>query len=112
RTQDDPLMVLYTSGTTGDPKGVVLSYRNIYINVAEVLKKVQLSEQDNILGVLPLYHILALMVNFIIPLTCRARVTFLDALDAPRILGAFEQEGVTIFVCVPQFFYVLHRDRK
>ncbi|HLV00803.1 MAG TPA: AMP-binding protein [Acidobacteriota bacterium] len=109
RTQDDPLMVLYTSGTTGDPKGVVLSYRNIYINVAEVLKKVQLSEQDNILGVLPLYHILALMVNFIIPLTCRARVTFLDALDAPRILGAFEQEGVTIFVCVPQFFYVLHR---
>src|SRR5690606_39944353 len=71
RTQDDPLMVLYTSGTTGDPKGVVLSYRNIYINVAEVLKKVQLSERDNILGDLPLYHILALVVNVIIPLTCR-----------------------------------------
>lgn len=109
RDPDSPHLIMYTSGTTGDPKGVVLTWRNLYRNVIEALKIIRITPNDHFLGVLPLYHILALEVNFVAALYAGARSSFLDALDAPSILKAFREEGVTVFVCVPQFFYMLHR---
>lgn len=106
---DETFLLVYTSGTTGSPKGVMLTPRAIYRNIVEVLDGIEVSPKDTILGVLPLYHMLALMANFIIPLYVGARVTYLDELEPQRILKAFREEGITIFVCVPQFFYLLHR---
>jgi len=109
RDLDDELIILYTSGTTGDPKGVVLTGRNVYRNVVEALIMVGPTADDHFLEVLPLYHILALVINFIMPLYLGARVTFLQSLEAQRILKTFREEGISIFVCVPQFFYLVER---
>ena len=109
RNLDDELIILYTSGTTGDPKGVVLSGRNVYRNVVEVLKMVGPTSDDHFLNVLPLYHVLALVINFIVPLYLGARVTFLQSLEAQKILKTFREEGISIFICVPQFYYLVHR---
>ncbi len=109
RSLDDDLMILYTSGTTGNPKGVVLTGRNVYRNVVEAVKMVGPTPEDHFLEVLPLYHVLALVINFILPLYLGAGVTFLHVLEAQRVLKAFREEGITIFVCVPQFFYLVHR---
>ena len=109
RNLDDELIILYTSGTTGDPKGVVLSGRNVYRNVVEVIKMVGPTPDDHFLNVLPLYHVLALVVYFIVPLYLGARVTFLQSLEAQKILKTFREEGISIFICVPQFFYLVHR---
>lgn len=108
RGPQDPLVLIYTSGTTGNPKGVLLSRENIYSNTVELLKVIQVSPADHVLSVLPLYHVLALMANFIIPLYVGARVTYLDVLEAQRILKAFREERITLFVCVPQFYYLVH----
>ncbi len=109
RDPDDTFLLVYTSGTTGNPKGVMLTPRSVYLTVDSVLDAVEIAPQDHILSVLPLYHMLALMANFLIPLYLGARVTYLDALDAQRILQCFREEGITIFVCVPQFYYLVHR---
>ncbi len=106
---EDTLLLVYTSGTTGDPKGVMLSYGSVNLTVDAVLRAIRVSPEDHILSVLPLYHMLALMANFLIPLYLGATVTYLDVLDAQRILKCFREEGITIFVCVPQFFYLVHR---
>jgi long-chain acyl-CoA synthetase len=109
RSLDDPHIIMYTSGTTGNPKGVVLSGRNLYQNIDAALELVSITPGDNFLGVLPLYHILALIINFMVPLYRGSKVTYLDVLDAQRILKAFREEGITVFVCVPQFYYLLYR---
>jgi long-chain acyl-CoA synthetase len=109
RGLDEALMILYTSGTTGNPKGVALTRRNVYRNVVEAVNVVGPTAEDHFLSVLPLYHILSLVINFMIPVYLGARVTFLQSLEAQKVLKAFREEGVTIFICVPQFFYLAHR---
>ena len=109
RGLDESFVIIYTSGTTGNPKGVVLTQRNVYRNVVELLSIVQVSSDDHILSVLPLYHVLALMTNFVIPLCAGARVTYLDVLEAQQIFRTFQEEGITVFVCIPQFYYLVHQ---
>ena len=67
------------------------------------------TSDDHFLNVLPLYHVLALVINFIVPLYLGARVTFLQSLEAQKILKTFREEGISIFICVPQFYYLVHR---
>lgn len=109
RSPDDELMILYTSGTTGAPKGAILTGRNVYQNVAAGISMVGPTSEEHFLNVLPLNHVLALVINFIIPLYLGARVTFLATLEAQAVLQAFRQEEISLFVCVPQFYYLMHR---
>ena len=105
----DAAVILYTSGTTADPKGVVLTHGNLEAERAAVLSVVQANEHDVVLGVLPLFHALAQMANLWLPLTIGAKVVFLETVSSTTLLGALETRGVTIFACVPQFFYLIHQ---
>ncbi len=106
---DDVACILYTSGTTSDPKGVMLSHANLRGEMDAVFRFVRFDYTDAILGVLPLFHALAQMANLMLPLACGARVVFLESLNTSELMRALAERNVTLFCCVPQFFYLIHQ---
>ncbi|UCF68817.1 MAG: AMP-binding protein [Acidobacteriota bacterium] len=101
-------LLIYTSGTTGEPKGVMLSRHGIIANMRAVLERIRCSEEDRILGVLPLFHVLPLLANCIGPVFIGARGVFLEDLTPDSILRAFRDREISVFACVPLFFYRFH----
>ena len=106
---DDPAVILYTSGTTSEPKGVVLTHANLLAERTGAFEVVRVDERDCILGVLPLFHALAQMANLLLPFSIGARVVFLETTNSAELLRALRERGVTLFACVPQFFYLIHQ---
>ena len=106
---DDAAVILYTSGTTSDPKGVVLTHANLDAERLAAFAVVSVNETDAVLGVLPLFHALAQMANLLLPLSVGARVVFLAPVSSTTLLEALDTRGITIFACVPQFFYLIHQ---
>jgi long-chain acyl-CoA synthetase len=105
----DRAVILYTSGTTADPKGVVLTHANLLAERAGAFEVIHADERDCVLGVLPLFHALAQMANLLLPFSIGARVVFLETVNTTELLKALSERGVTIFACVPQFFYLIHQ---
>ena len=101
--------LLYTSGTTADPKGVMLTHANMLGEVEAVFNWVELGPGDALLGVLPMFHVLAQMANLMIPLVKGARVVYLESLNTTELLRALRDRNITAFAVVPQFFYLIHQ---
>jgi long-chain acyl-CoA synthetase len=109
RVESDALAsILYTSGTTGTPKGVMLSHGNFLANAESVMAFRLVNAQDNLLSVLPLHHAFPFTVQLILLLT-GAQITFPPSLKAPDLLACMHETGVTALVAVPQLFYLLHK---
>lgn len=108
-TASDPAVILYTSGTTSDPKGVVLTHGNLAGERESAFAAVHVDEQDAVLGVLPLFHSLAQMANLLLPFAVGARVVYLETMNTTDLLKALAERRITIFACVPQFFYLIHQ---
>ena len=101
--------ILYTSGTTSDPKGVMLTHGSIEAEAEGAFHLIpDLGPQDALLGILPLFHALAQMANLLLPLVAGARVVFLESLNTTELMKALRERSITIFCCVPQFFYLIH----
>src|SRR5271170_811462 len=105
---DDLASLLYTSGTTADPKGVMLTHANLLGEVEAVFNWVDIGPGDALLGVLPMFHVLAQMANLMIPLVRGARVVYLETLNTTELLRALRERDITAFAVVPQFFYLIH----
>jgi long-chain acyl-CoA synthetase len=105
---DEIASLLYTSGTTADPKGVMLTHANLLSEVEAVFNWVDIGPGDALLGVLPMFHVLAQMANLMIPLVKGARVVYLETLNTTELLRALQERKITAFAVVPQFFYLIH----
>ncbi len=106
--QVDIAALLYTSGTTADPKGVMLTHANLMAEASGVFGILKLGPEDAVLGVLPLFHSLAQMANLLLPLSAGARVVYLETLNTTELLRALRDRKITAFAVVPQFFYLIH----
>jgi len=108
RQPDDLASLLYTSGTTADPKGVMLTHANLLGEAEAVFAWAQIGPADAVLGVLPLFHVLSQMANLLLPLAAGTRVVYLSTLNTTELLRALRERNITAFAVVPQFFYLIH----
>jgi len=106
--EDDLAALLYTSGTTADPKGVMLTHANLVGEENSVFGLLTIGPSDALLGILPMFHVLAQMANLFLPLFRGSRVVYLETLNTTELLRALQQRNITAFCVVPQFFYLIH----
>ena len=99
--------IVFTSGTTGRPKGVMLSHRNILEDARGGLHSIAVKPDDHLLSFLPLSHMLERTVGYYLPMMAGARVTFNRAI--PELAGDLQSVRPTILVTVPRVFEKAHR---
>ena len=76
RKPDDPAVILFTSGSEGTPKGVVLSHRNILANAAQAAARIDFGRTDKVFNVLPVFHSFGFTVGMILPLVSGVHLYF------------------------------------
>jgi malonyl-CoA/methylmalonyl-CoA synthetase len=101
---DEPAILLYTSGTTGRPKGALLSHRNVRATVEALHAAWEWSDRDVLLHALPLFHVHGLIVAQYGALWAAARTIWLERFDARTALWTLEASGATVFMGVPTFY--------
>ncbi len=103
---DAPAVILYTSGTTGLPKGVVLSHENLLSDVGAIIRAEIIEENENLLAALPFYHAYPLMGNFLAPFCAGATVTLVPFI---KELAAYARGyKATIIIAVPQMLELMN----
>jgi long-chain acyl-CoA synthetase len=107
---DDIAMLLYTSGTTGVPKGVPLTHRNLLSNALSVIELLQATENDRVLAVLPLFHAFGLTGLLLAPLLVGAEVTY-ARFTPGRTIAQMAERDVSVFIAVPSMYRLLVRGR-
>ena len=106
---EDVASLIFTSGTTGTPKGVMLTHRNFASLVAKLSGVFDLGPGDGLLSVLPLHHTFEFTCGLLVPLSRGAEVEYLDELTADTLGDALEEGRVTAMIGVPALWALLHR---
>jgi long-chain acyl-CoA synthetase len=101
--------VVFTSGTTGEPKGVMLSHGNIVSNSTTLRGVVPLGRETRVLSMLPLSHMYGMNPGFLAPLLAGAMVVYPTSLQASVLARTFREQGVTMLLAVPQVLKLLDR---
>ena len=105
---DDVVLIIYTSGTAGTPKGVMLTYRNILYNVDAVSKSVHIFDPErNVMILLPLHHAFPLMGSMVAPLRVGATVVIASKLNAESVLQTLNDGKISIIIGVPRLYDLL-----
>jgi long-chain acyl-CoA synthetase len=101
--------LIFTSGTTGTPKGVMLTHKNLTSMVSKLSSLFTLYKHDKLLSVLPLHHTLEFSAGFLMPFMHGASIDYLEEIEADTLARALEDEGVTGMVGVPALWQLLER---
>ncbi len=112
--EEDTAVILYTSGTTGQPKGAELTHSNLYKNctvAADHLGKI--SKDDKLLGALPLFHSFGQTCTLNGAVHAQAMVSMIPRFDPEKALEIIERDGITLFQGVPTMYNgMLHASNK
>ena len=114
RRGEDTAVILYTSGTTGTPKGAELTHANLARNVEVVVALFDLDAGDVVLGALPLFHSFGQTCGLNASIAARATLALVPRFDPARVLRVIQDDGVTVFEGVPTMYSALlnHPERN
>lgn len=107
--KDAVAVMLYTSGTTGNPKGVMLTFDNLMSNI-EAVKEIDLvTENDNVLAMLPFHHVLPLVLSMLMPLYFGCLVVILEELSSEAIKRNLKDYKISVMIGVPRIWEMFHK---
>jgi len=109
RDADDAATLLYTSGTTGIPKGAILTHRNFIRNVESSYEHFDIPDDYVFLGVLPFFHSFGITTSMLLPLLRGCTAVYVAKFSPQRVIEALAQHKVTIAFAVASMFRVLLR---
>ncbi|MBO9129444.1 long-chain-fatty-acid--CoA ligase [Bacillus sp. 165] len=102
--EEDLAVILYTSGTTGKPKGAMLSHRNLASNAASLSRLTEMTEEDRIIAVLPMFHVFCMTICIIMPIACGATIVIVPKFSPAEVINTIRKEKATLFAGVPTMF--------
>jgi len=108
----DTALILYTSGTTGEPKGVMLSFKNVISNLHGVERLKVASKEDSTIALLPFHHSYPLVVSLLLPLYLGATVVFLEKLSSEALMETLRKHSITVLIGVPRLYQLFHQRLK
>ena len=100
-------MILYTSGTTNQPKGVVSTHENIQSQITTLVIAWDWVKEDFIPLILPLNHIHGLINSLCCPLWVGAKVEILGSFESQKVINAVSKNSYTVFTAVPTMYFSL-----
>lgn len=104
---EDVAVILYTSGTTGKPKGAMLTHRNLYSNARDVAEYLKISEQDRVITTLPMFHVFCLTVALNAPLMNGGTMLIVPKFSPKEIFQIAREHEATVFAGVPTMYNFL-----
>ena len=116
-SRQDTLEIIFTSGTTAEPRGVVISHGNVLANIEPVEREIQkylryerIFHPLRFLNLLPLSHVFGQMLGIFIPPFLAGTVVFIDSLNPSGLIEVIRDERISVLVAVPRFIESLQRE--
>ena len=106
---DDTAIILYTSGTTGQPKGAMLTHKNLYSNARDIGDYLKMNDQDRVIATLPVFHVFALSVVVNAPLMKGATILLVPRFSPQEVFAIAAEHKATVFAGVPTMFNFLYQ---
>lgn len=106
---DDTAIILYTSGTTGNPKGAMLTHENLYSNARDVSMYLGFTPEDRMVATLPVFHVFALTVVVNAPLLRGAEILLVPRFSPKDVFDIIREKKATVFAGVPTMYNFLYQ---
>ncbi len=113
--QPDPqatAVILYTSGTSAEPKGVELSYRNLHSNCVDAIASLDIDPRQSFLNVLPPFHVFGLTANVLVPVFLRVPVYALPRFNPLHAIRLVAQRRISVVLAIPSMYAAMLRSKS